>query len=377
MGAYEHTSWSKSIKMNQTIFQWAIVGAGPAGIAAVGKLLDEGVKPMQILWLDPHFAVGDLGRYWHNVSSNTTVKLFTNFLQAADSFSYKKAPTDFQLNHLPPTNTCLLNDMVEPLQWISDHLCKKVHFLKTMIHQVTLAENVWSLRSDTRTYHAQNVILATGAVPDDMHCPDIEAIPFETAIDKIRLSSVVNTKETYAVFGSSHSAIIIINHLVDLGVKRIVNFYRSPCRYAVDMGDWILFDNTGLKGHTAQWARQHIDGVPPNNLDRYISNEANILRFLPECDKAIYAVGFKRRDTVTIGGYKHHQYNPHVGIIAPGLFGLGIAYPEIKPDIFGSVEAQVGLWKFMVYLNKVLPVWFKYPTSFVTSGGKNEEAHSL
>ena len=128
------------------------------------------------------------------------------------------------------------------------------------------------------------------------------------------------------------------------------------------MGDWILFDNTGLKGHTAQWARQHIDGTLPENLVRYPSNESTISRFLPECDKAIYAVGFKRRNTITIGGYEHCHYNPHVGIIGPGLFGFGIAYPEIKPDRFGSVESQVGLWKFMVYLNNVLPIWFKYHT---------------
>ena len=348
--------------MNQKIFQWAIVGAGPAGIAAVGKLLDSGINPAHILWLDPHFNVGDLGRLWQNVSSNTTVKLFTRFLQAADSFSYSKAPIDFQLNHLPPESTCILNCIVEPLQWISDQLCKKINTEKTMIHTMILSENVWSLEGDSGSYHAKNVILATGATPERLHYPTIETLPFDIAIDKMRLSKVVNSDSTYAVFGSSHSAIIIINYLVDMGVKKIINFYRSPCRYAVDMGDWILFDNTGLKGHSAQWARQHIDGILPDKLMRYTSNESNIKRFLPQCDKAIYAVGFKRRDTITIGSYEHTDYNPHVGIIGPGLFGLGIAYPEIKPDLFGSVEAQVGLWKFMVYLNKVLPIWFKYHT---------------
>ena len=63
-----------------------------------------------------------------------------------------------------------------------------------------------------------------------------------------------------------------------------------------------------------------------------------------------------------IGNYEDTKHNPYVGIIGPGLFGFGIAYPELKSDPFGSVESQVGLWKFMVYLNKVLPVWFKYPT---------------
>ena len=348
--------------MDKQIFQWAIVGAGPAGIAAVGKLLDAGINPKHILWIDPYFKVGDLGALWHNVSSNTSVNLFTNFLLAAHSFSYRQAAVDFQLNHLAPEKTCLLNDMVEPLQWITEHLIKKIKSKKTMIHNMVLSNRIWSLHSDTDVYHAANVILATGASPESMNFPGVASIPFAEAIDKVRLAKIVNTEETYAVFGSSHSAIIIINYLVDLGVKKIINFYRSPCRYAVAMDDWILFDNTGLKGHTAQWAKQHIDGVLPNTLQRIISTESNIAKHLPECDKAIYAVGFKRRDSVKLGGYEHNQYNPHVGIIGPGLFGLGIAYPEIKPDHFGSVESQVGLWKFMMYLNKILPVWFKYPT---------------
>ena len=347
--------------MNQKTFQWAVVGAGPAGIAAIGKLLDAGIHPTHILWLDPHFNVGDLGAYWRHVSSNTRVKLFIDFLQNSPSFAYQKAP-DFELNHLPPQDTCLLNDMVKPLQWVSDHLSKKVIAEKSMIHHMELSQNRWLLQSDTSTFHAQNVILATGAEPDYLQYSGVETIPFEVSIDKKRLSEVVSSNDTIAVFGSSHSAIIIINYLVDIGVKKIINFYRSPCRYAVDLGDWILFDNTGLKGNTATWARTHIDGVLPDNLVRYNSNTANIERYLPECNKAAYAVGFKGRHSISIGDYDHNQYNPHVGIIGPGLFGFGIAYPEIKADPSGCVESQVGLWKFMVYLNKVLPIWFKYPT---------------
>lgn len=345
--------------MNPKVFQWAIVGAGPAGIAAVGKLLDAGIDPNNILWVDPQFKVGDLGACWKNVSSNTKVRLFISFLQAAESFSYKEAP-DFQLNHLPPETTCTLSSIVEPLQWVSDHLRKKIQAQETVIKSMSLSDRVWTLEGVSHTYLAKNVVLATGAIPLNLDHPNSSTIPFDVAIDKNQLKEAVDINKTYAVFGSSHSAIIIIKYLVDIGVKKIINFYRSPCRYAINMGDWILFDNTGLKGHTAEWARENIDGTLPPNLARYKSNPANIAQYLPECDKAIYAVGFKPRDTITIGEYEHKQYNPHVGIIAPGLFGLGIAYPEIKSDPFGSIESQVGLWKFMVYLNKVLPIWLKY-----------------
>jgi hypothetical protein len=348
--------------MHKKTYEWAIVGAGPAGIAAVGKLIDHGIKPENILWIDPNFAVGDLGRYWSHVSSNTKVKLFLNFLNEVRAFNYKAAPIDFELNHLPYEKSCMLCYVVEPLQWVTNQLIKQVPTEKTLIHNMVLSNRMWCLESSTKTYLAQNTILATGALPLYLNYPTIEAIAFEDAIDKERLRTQVNLSETYAVFGSSHSAIIIIHYLVELGVKKIINFYRAPCCYAIDMGDWILFDNTGLKGHAAEWAREHIDGIWPKNLERYTSIEPNIVRYLPECDKAIYAVGFKQRNTIMMGNYEHMDYNPNVGIIGPGLFGLGIAYPEKKSDPFGSMEMQVGLWKFMTYLTKVLPIWLKYHT---------------
>ena len=346
--------------MHKPIFEWAIVGAGPAGIAAVGKLIDSGIKPTAILWLDPDFNVGDLGRYWRNVSSNTKVKLFTQFLRSTASFDYDQAPFDFELNHIQPNETCLLQHIADPLQWVSDHLCNKVHAQKTRVQHLALSHNTWSLDTDSGHFQANNVVLATGAEPVYLDYPSIETIPFEIAIDKTRLAKVVNSQGTYAVFGSSHSAIIIIKELVELGVKKVINFYRSPCRYALDVGDSILFDNTGLKGQSAQWAREHIDGTLPQQVERYTSTQAHIEQCLPQCDKAIYAVGFKRRQSITIGDYEHQHYNPHVGIIGPGLFGLGIAYPQSKADAFGTVESQVGLWKFMVYLDKILPVWLQY-----------------
>ncbi|WP_392537320.1 FAD-dependent oxidoreductase [Legionella sp. 227] len=348
--------------MDKKTYQWAVVGAGPAGIAAIGKLLDNGILAEDIVWFDPHFKVGDLGLHWNNVSSNTKVKFFKDFLLAVHSFHYQDAPIDFQLNHLPVDETCTLSFIVEPLQWITEHLLQKVQSVKTTIRSMFLSKRLWSLCSDSKSYQAKNVILATGALPSTLNYPGVNVIPFDTAIDKEKLSAVIQRDETFGVFGSSHSAIIILRHLVELEVKKVINFYRSPCRYAIEMDDWILFDNTGLKGQTAAWAREHIDGVLPSNLVRYNLSEPHIARFLPECDQVVYAVGFEQRKSIVIGDYENARHNPYVGIIGPGLFGLGIAYPETKTDIYGNVESQVGLWKFMVYLNKVMPVWLKYPT---------------
>lgn len=346
--------------MHNTTFQWAVIGAGPAGIAAIGKLLDYGVLAEHILWFDPYFKVGDFGLLWRNVSSNTKVEYFKEFLLSTQSFLYQNAPVDFALNHLPLNETCTLAYMVEPLQWITDQLLQRVHAVRDTVNNIFLAERQWSVISESETYHAKNVILATGASPSTLSYSDIHEIPFNKAIDKEKLAAAIQPNETYAVFGSSHSAIIILKHLVELRVKKIINFYRAPCRYAVELDDCILFDNTGLKGQSAVWAREHIDGVLPTNLMRYKANESNIARFLPECDHVIYAIGFERRQSIKISN-DEFIYNPHVGIIGPGLFGLGIAYPEIKTDPYGNVESQVGLWKFMLFLNKIMPIWLRYP----------------
>ena len=346
--------------MTQQRFKWTVVGAGPAGIAAVGKLIDHNISPTDILWLDPHFKVGDLGHLWSNVSSNTKVQLFLKFLNAVRAFDYQNAPVDFALNHLPCEQTCMLTHIAEPLQWITNQLKKRVNSEQISITNATLAKRFWTLQSPTTCHQTDNVILATGATPSTLDYSNIPVLSFEDAIDKDRLQTKIHLSGTYGVVGSSHSAIMIIKNLVELGVKQIINFYRSPCSYALEINNGILFDNTGLKGQTAVWAREHIDGQWPDNLLRYTNTESNLMKHLPQCDKLIYAVGFQPRNTIALGDYVHSKYNPHTGIIGPGLFGLGIAYPEIKADLGGSMDAQIGLWKFMTYLTKIMPLWLRY-----------------
>lgn len=345
--------------MSKKPFEWAVIGAGPAGIAAVGKLQDSGIAAKDILWIDPAFKVGDLGTLWPNVSSNTTVALFLAFLTASKAFHYDKAPP-FPIDDLPKEETCKLAFIAEPLQWITRQMCTEVNHSLAKVRNLDLKSGIWTLSTDNENFQARKVIVATGSVPLNLDYSGVHVMNFETAIDKVALAKNFNPQFTYGVFGSSHSAVIVIQNLVELKAGKIINFYRSPCTYAVNLGDWTLFDNTGLKGQSAVFAREHIDGLLPPNLVRHISNEENITHYLPECDQVIYAVGFGQRHNILVNENAKPAYNPRVGIIGPGLFGFGIGFPELKADPFGYEEYQVGLWKFMVYLNKVLPVWSKY-----------------
>ena len=345
--------------MHNNVFSWAIIGAGPAGIAAVGKLIDIGIDPKKIAWIDPEFKAGDFGTRWRKVSSNTRVELFTKFFESCNSFKYASSP-NFFLKEINSSKTCLLTYAADPLQWITDHLKITVHSIQGKVQHLKLYDRHWHINVGNVKLHAKNVILATGAEPKSLSFPGIEEINLTVALDPDRLASACEKEDTIAVFGSSHSAIIIIKALLEIcSVKKVINFYLSPLRYAVYLDDYILFDDTGLKGNTAIWARENIDGKLPDKLERVISNEENIREILPLCTKAIYATGFQKR-LIPIEGMHTLEYNERSGIIAPGLFGFGIAFPEAKTDRFGTLEYRVGLWKFIEYIDKVLPVWLKY-----------------
>lgn len=343
-------------------YQWGVIGAGPAGIAAVGKLIDAGVPATEICWIDPAYTVGDLGTKWRNIPSNTKVKLFTKFLSIVAAFQYEQHRNHFQLKDLDPEATCLLKYIADPLQSISDQLQRQVSCFKTTARSLNLKNRAWEITTDQQQVLAtHNVILAVGAEPTTLAYPGIETVSLAAAMDREKIDEHFAEDDCVAVFGSSHSAMLVLQNLVNKKVKRIINFYRSPLRYAVYLPDWILFDDSGLKGTTAEWARQNINGKIPKSLTRVYSNQEHLESFLPLCNKVVYAVGFERRHLPIISHAGPTEYLQETGIIAPGLFGLGIAFPEAKLNPFGMLEYRVGLWKFMDYLDRILPIWMRYP----------------
>ena len=343
-------------------YQWAVIGAGPAGIAAVGKLLDHQVPAHEIAWIDPHFTVGDFGTIWRNVPSNTKVSLFLKFLNEVAAFDYKNCPEHFALDDADKNKTCALSLMADPLQWVSNHLKNTVHALEDFAEKLSMQHALWHIElKKGETIVSHNVILAIGSEPKQLpFSTNHPVIPLQDAMDQDRIKLHLESDHTIAVFGSSHSAVLAMRNLMESGVKKVINFYRSPLRYAVYYDDWILFDDTGLKGPTAEWARLYIDGELPHNLERLYSNPENLEARLVDCDKVITAVGFNRRKLPIIEKIEHLTYVEECGIIAPGVFGFGIAFPEAKTNPLGLLEHRVGLWKFMDYLNRVMPVWLNY-----------------
>ena len=349
--------------MSET-YEWCVVGAGPAGIGAVGKLLDAGVVAKTILWLDPAFKVGDFGQLWSAVPSNTKVALFLEFLHGHRSFEYASKTQKFSLDQEDPEAGCRLESMAQALQWVTVSLLQKVSAKRAFVQKLSQEDGLWlvesSLEEATRL-RAKRVILAVGAEAKGLHYSGLETIPLSVALDpdKLRLQ-LKNSESSIAVFGSSHSAVLVLKNLVDLGARKVVNFYREPLRYALRMEDGIFFDDTGLKGTVAQWAREHLEGNLPQGLKRCYAHSDALQSELPHCQQVIYAVGFERRKLPILDGFPDYSALPGCGIIARGLFGFGLAYPETATNSFGVQEQRVGLYKFMRYLDKVLPLWTSY-----------------
>lgn len=341
-------------------YAWTVIGAGPAGMAAVGRLLDRGVPPDKIAWIDPAFAAGDLGGKWRSVSSNTIAGTFMSFLNGAAAFRFSQAPP-FPLAEVDPEETCALALVADPLVWVTEHLRERVHVFQTTATTLALRRRRWWIETRDTELTSDNVILAVGAVPKGLDYP-LDEIPVEVALDADKLAEVPLEGATVAVFGSSHSSMIALPHLLRLSVDRVINFYRSPLKYAVYLDDWILFDDTGLKGRAAVWARENIDGVHPDKLERCWVFAPEFDEKLAECDHVVYTVGFERRQLPETPQWGPLEYNRMNGILAPGLFGLGIAFPEYAEDPYGYGQFRVGLKKFMDYLDAVLPLWMVYGT---------------
>jgi hypothetical protein len=344
-----------------TGYNWTVIGAGPAGIAAVGRLLDHGIAPAEIAWIDPQFTVGDFGGKWRAVLSNTRAALFVGFLNASRSFRFAEAP-HFELNEIQPDRTCPLGTVADPLLWISQHLCERVNALQTTVTALSLRDRRWIVGTEQREITSKNVILAIGSVPKKLAHEGLKEIPLEVVLDPHRLGQRPLEGATVAVFGSSHSAMIALPNLLASPVTRVINFYRGPLTYAVAFEGWTLFDDSGLKGEAACWARENIDGLRPDRLERYSVRCPEFQELLQMCDHVVHTIGFERRPLPVTPQWGPLEYNVTNGILAPGLFGIGIAFPEYKTDPRGYGEYRVGLHKFMEHLNAALPIWLSYST---------------
>ena len=343
--------------------QWTVIGGGPAGIVIVGLLLDLGVAPQEVVWVDPEFNVGRLGQYYETVPGNTKTKLYIDFMNSCKTFLASGSPAIAALHDYESALEYPLSIIVKPLQDVTVYMRTLVQSHKTIVTGLESSTNdQWHLElADGTEFDSTCVVFATGSHPQSLNYACANEISLDCALNKKFLARYVTPEDTIAVVGSAHSAVLAMKFLSELPVGRIINFYKKPLTYTQDMGNWQIYSSSGLKGVAAEWAKNVLEKNPPANLIRLFNHQANRDAWLPICTKIIYAAGYERNTLPAINNVENPtvEYDTHTGRIAPGLFGIGIAFPEVIIDQAGNEEHKVGLNSFMNHALEMLPLWLQ------------------
>jgi hypothetical protein len=335
--------------------EWTVVGAGTAGILTVGMLIDAGIAPSSIIWVDPDFEGGRMGKYYGDIPANSPARAFHTFINTCKLFQECDTPAMRRVMEADPNKIYRLEIIIQPLKDMTELLRSKVFSLQDTLVSLDFVDNKWVATTRNSTFTTNHVILAIGSYPITLsYLPD-QTIPIDTAFNRAALAREVGPHSTVGVVGDAHSAILIMKNLYELPVGRIINFYKKPLLYITDVGG----ENIGLQGVAAQWAKEKLERNPAPNIIRVKSSPEALKAWTPLCDKIIYAMGYKRNPLPIINGHSDITYNDVTGEILPRIFGFGIAFPQLYISATGNVEHRVGMRQFVEYARKVLPEWLK------------------
>ncbi len=361
--------------MHKIKFNAAVIGAGPAGIASVGVLLDKLGTDCKVLWFDPEFSAGRLKLYSH-VPSNTRVCLFSKFARACASFKAKNNAVLKEMEQQCDSQRgCQLNWARKLCLQLTETLKAdpRVYTIQGKVAACERQQQDWKLKTaDNCEFLAEKVILATGSHPLSLPLPN--TIDLDEALDPEKLTKHLKNVSAVAVWGSSHSAMLVLMNLLkrnDLNLCKVYNFYRSPLLFAtipdpIGAPVVIINDNTGLKGDVAEWVRtwsenakydghvgqieEFFDGrLQRRCLERGESLES-VLEQFPGIEKHITAVGYARNPLPQFSPSLQEGAYSARGELVEGIFGFGIAFPER----LGDGDLAVGMWKFMKYIQSSL-----------------------
>jgi hypothetical protein len=229
-------------------------------------------------------------------------------------------------------------------------------------------------------FEAERVFITTGCDPislkyHEKYSKKATVIDLHTALTPTMLRNCIEDTDKVVVIGGSHSAALVLKNLVELKhpPQSVVNLTRARYIYAEYFDEWIRYDNTGLKGEAARFMKDVLEAGKAPLVKVHVlqkDDEENVLqKELADATKIIYAVGYSRTPlpSISIDGsdVKSVDYDKFTGslkFLVNGTtlekrraYGYGIAFPEQVTDREGRVEMNVGLIKFMRYMQRVIP----------------------
>lgn len=312
-----------------------IIGCGAAGLLLLYNLQKNGITPDQVILIDANLCGGDLQKQWYCVRSNTT------WSQLLTAVPYP-GPLPERWSALDPAQPCPLRHYIDYLKEVVQPYLKECEVHCTVATNV-VHEDKWTVSLKVGTsVQADVLLIATGSEPKHLNLP-YPSIPLCVALNEGRLQDYVKKGDHILVFGTAHSASLIVRNLITCGAT-VTNFYATPKPFYFDRDG----DYDGLKQDAAAIADRILANELPVKLVS-IQDTAGLIRQTKKVDGVVYAIGFEPRNPFGL-----REYNGETGQLkeAQNAWGFGIAYPNRATD---GIHWDVSIPAFQTHIEKQMP----------------------
>jgi len=320
-----------------THYKYAIIGFGIAGQLLILELLKSNISPKDIIICDQTFLGGDLAIKYGSVMSNTPWWKTKKALEI-----YTTDIPDYPIDKCTPlreiANTCLK---------VALSAARNVEKLTTMVLSLEQTDSQWTIKHSFNSFNATTVFLTIGGTEKQLDI-SIPQIPLEIAMDKDKLKNYISS-DTIAVFGTSHSGVIVLDNLEALNTTAY-GIYKGSEPFVFEPKAY-----DGLKEHSSTIATEILQEKFSHISLTSWNNPLAIHKALQKTTKVVIATGFKSKTLDT----KFIDYNPETAELQfSGLYGFGLAYPGVT-ILNGVTYKDNSVLSYQAQIQKCLPVLLK------------------
>ena len=332
--------------------EYTVIGGGIAGIISVSVLYNK-YPDSTIKWIDnKDFNAGDLIKY-PEVPANTPFKVLVKFIE--DIYSL------LGFNRSISEVCDLIDGKIFKLGCLTKELVIISNFIKTLprveivndhINEISYKDQLWELEGLKTNFTTEKLVLTTGCVHKKLNYT-IPEIPIDIALNPLKLNQLDIKDKNIVVFGNSHSGILVLKNLFDMGCKNITNIVKESIRIPYFNEDGIeVYQESGIRGIGLQWAKENL--TPENKTNIRIINFTNIKNL--DFDYVIYSVGLKKRHLeINYNGEEQYsiEESNKTGLLSKHLYGLGVAFPSFY-NLNGDIEYEIGMAGFLLRAINIL-----------------------
>ena len=262
-------------------------------------------------------------------------------------------------------NLCPHSDNIFKLKCLTKELLYITNFLRTKSNITMITEHItkvqymdehWILHGNPNLYMSHKVILASGCNHRKLDI-NIKTIPIQTALNPNILDVLDIKDKKIFVFGNSHSGILVLKNLLDVGYTNVTNIIKTPVKIPyVNEKNIEINQESGIRGVGLKWTKENL--IPTNKTSIKIIYYDDINHI--DADYVIYAIGLTPNNIIveinnaerTIKELVSTKEFNDTGELFTNLYGIGAAFPE-KFIIENSTEYKIGASEFLDRIEKM------------------------